>query len=146
MPISISINERVVIDTSFWVSLYFLGDTNNVKASKLLEAVNAFVSKAYITDFIFGEVATVLSQKLGKRDFVRLYGSESALLSKADLFRDSGELIDRAREEFLAVPDKDISFTDVHTALVAKELGADVMTFDGHFKKLGKRYGFRVYP
>lgn len=31
-------------------------------------------------------------------------------------------------------------------ALMARQLSLDVLSFDEHFKKLGKKYGFKVLP
>jgi predicted nucleic acid-binding protein len=49
------------------------------------------------------------------------------------------------KKEFLNLTNKNISYVDLNTALIAKKYKIKtVLTFNKHFKALGKKYGFKV--
>lgn len=139
-------NKSLLVDTSFIVSLYVTYDLNYPQALAFFRTMVESKKIVKFTNLIFLEVSTILSQKLGKSDFTEIvhHGifsdyEESGIFIDELLFRE-------VTQEFLLTSNKNISFVDLSTALVAKKMSLDVVSFDKHFKALGKRYGFKVFP
>lgn len=146
MSTNISTNKSLLVDTSFLVSLYLTYDSNHHRALALFGAIAQNKVVVKITNLIFVEVSTILSQKLGKPDFTKIMQHKIFSDSEDSRIFISEPFFKEVTREFLIVPNKNVSFVDVSTALVAKRDSLDVVSFDKHFKGLGRKYGFKVFP
>lgn len=129
------------LDTSYIVSSYFVKDTNHKKATEL----GTIVSQAqdlYITNYIYSEIATVLSQRIGKK---ACQNALEKIEEQAKVIYLSENMFRECKLEFFKQVDKNISFVDIASSLTVKENKIEaVVSFDKHFKQLGKTYGFKV--
>ena len=135
-------NESLLFDTSYIVSFCIVNDTNHVKAKELAEYLQTF-SRKYTSNMVYAETATVLSQRLGKKE-------ANILL---DIFCQSGvvELFvdqpfhEMCKVEYSTWKNKNVSFIDMTLAILSRqEKIASIVSFDRHFIELGKKYGFKV--
>lgn len=133
--------KSIILDSSVIISYFWPQDSNHENARRLFQYLDVY-QNIFITNLITLEIATVLSQRIGKsklkvvtNDFVN---------SLDNLFvneQDTGKVL----SQFLEIKDKNISFIDLSTSYIAKKHKIDtVLTFDKHFKRLGKDYGFNV--
>lgn len=134
--------KSIIIDSSYLISTAIKQDNNHHLAPYFHTQVYAYQS-IYITNYIFAEVSTVLSQRLGKVQSGIIL--QRVLLDKIAMIHVNEEIDKQVRSEFLKLKDKNISYVDLSTSVIAKinKISA-VATFDKHFKKLGKEYGFEV--
>ncbi len=132
----------ILFDTSYIISSTLWKDSNYHSAGNYIAKVDTF-EKKYITNYIFLEIATVSSQKLGKLESNRLL--QGFLGSNIEMIWIDKLLDKKIQLEFLKLKDKNISYVDLSTSIIAKinKISA-VATFDKHFKKLGEKYGFEV--
>ena len=134
--------KSILLDTSFLVSLFIKDDTNYERATELLVNL-ASAASVNITNYIYLETVTLLSQRIGKP------GLQEAIRILEDLYVQEiyiePSTHTKVKGRYADLTKKDISFVDTSTAVVAKEYGVGaVLTFDKHFKYLGKKYGFEV--
>lgn len=134
--------KSIIIDSSYLISTAIKQDSNHHLAPYFHIQIYAYQS-LYITNYIFAEVSTVLSQRLGKIQSGIIL--QRALLDKIAIIHVSEKIDKQIRSEFLTLKDKNISYVDLSTSMIAKinKISA-VATFDKHFKKLGEKYGFDV--
>jgi len=134
--------KNILLDTSFLVSLFIKDDTNYAKATELLDTLTDAISVT-ITNYIYLETVTLLSQRIGKsglREAIKVLDDLYVREIYIDLTTHT-----KVKSRYVDLTKKDISFVDISTAVVAKEHGVNaVLTFDRHFKYLGGRYGFEV--
>ena len=135
-------STSILFDTSYIISSTLWKDSNYHSAGAYIAQIDTF-EKKYITNYIFLEMATVSSQKLGKLESNRLL--QGFLESNIEIIWIDKLLDKKIQLEFLKLKDKNISYVDLATSMIAKanKISA-VATFDKHFKKLGKEYGFEV--
>ncbi len=140
-------SSGLLLDSSFLVALFNKEYSLHEDALKASHKFLTESDKLFITNLIFVEFATVLSMRLGKSGLEEALGQDLLLKGGlVELFVNQ-ELYDEVKKTYLKdVLHKDISFVDLSTALVAKKMSLDVVSFDKHFKALGKRYGFKVFP
>jgi len=146
MSTNISTNKSLLIDTSFLVSLYLTYDSNHHRALAFFSTIVQSKRVVKLTNLVFIEVSTILSQKLGKSDFTKIMQHKIFADSEDSRIFISERFFKEVTREFLLVPGKNVSFVDLSTALVAKRDSLDVVSFDKHFKVLGRKYGFKVFP
>ena len=134
--------KKVLIDTSYIVSLCLPNDSRHEEACRFL--IDISKCKLYITNLIYMEYATVLSQKLSKQGFGRSVKELTINTDLEEIFIER-ELYARVKRAFALIREKDISFVDLSSAIVAKKYKIPtILTFDKHFLKLGKSYGLNV--
>lgn len=146
MSTNIFTNKSLLIDTSFLVSLYLSYDSNHDRAVAFFSTIAKSKRVVKLTSLIFVEASTILSQQLDKSGFTEIVHhnifsdrEESRIFISEPFFKE-------VTREFLATANKNVSFVDISTALLAKRESFDVVSFDRHFKGLGQKYGFKVFP
>lgn len=134
--------SSILFDTGYIIASTLWKDSNYHSASDYTAHIDTF-EKKYITNYIFLEIATVSSQKLGKLESNRLL--QGFLANNVEIIWIDKTLDKKIQLEFLTLKDKNISYVDLSTSIIAKinKISA-VATFDKHFKKLGQEYGFEV--
>lgn len=133
---------KILLDSCVIISAVIDIDFNHRAAIELIKNLQNF-QKIYVTNYIYAEISTVISQRKGKPHLLstKEFIEESNI---QEIFIDR-ELHANIKAEHLKEKNKDVSFVDLLSALVCKKHGiSNIMTFDKHFYKLGKRYSFKV--
>lgn len=129
--------DKLFLDTSYLVSFLYDEDDQNEKALRFSDEIKSF-KDLFITEFIYAELSTVLSQKRGKKldldKEIQSLGIEILFTPKS--------IFERAITNYPKLTKKDISFIDLLTSIYAGE--NTIITFDKHFKFLSQKYGFNI--
>ena|SRR3990167_7904458 len=139
----LEVPQKLLLDTSFIVALFY-GDKSSIsKAQSILPALIT-VDRLYMNNYVLSEVLTVLSQRVGKKKTKEciqvLYDSHVGLLNVTRVVES------RAFNEFLKIDKKNISYADVISVLQAKEKGINaILTLDKHFLYLGEKYDLKIF-
>jgi len=132
-------SNSVLVDSSYIVSYFYKGDSNYNRAVELENNLIKFQNLA-ITPFIYLEIATILSQRVGKQSFNNVVLKALRKMSILELDFENN-IYKSTKREFLHIKNKNISFVDLHTFLTAKEYGIEaIVSFDKHFKHLAREY------
>jgi predicted nucleic acid-binding protein len=139
-------NSRIFVDSNYFIALFNFQDSLYRKARKTARSLDAKRPQLVISNFIFLEVTTVLSQKRGKSVALEA-GRYLAKSSFIEIIHIDEFLHQQTWEIFQAIKYKDISFVDASTLAVLRVEGiAELLTFDiEDFKKLQKNFRFRLY-
>ena len=127
--------NKIFVDASFFVALLKRDDPNHNNATRVVEKL---VDKSFLyTNFIaVGEAATVVSQRVGKKQANELVRSFEVGDYK-EIQVDS-EIITDASNIFLNQKSKNFPYFDaLHASCMKKEGINRMLGFDKHFKKLG---------
>ena len=128
---------RVFVDTSGFYALLVRGDARHAQARRLLEDMRESGARAWTTDYIIDETATLLKA----RNLGHLCAGLFALLDEAQALVFSyvdEERFRRSRSFFEKHPDHGYSFTDYTSFVVMREFGITrALTKDGHFTEAG---------
>lgn len=118
-------------DASAIVSFYDSDDPNHKKAQKLAKQFST--DKFIISNFVFAEVVTILSQRMGKQPAI-IAGNE--LIMTYIIVKLTTDIETIAWEIFKKQTSKNVSFVDCTTfALYQKGVFDKVFTFDSDFRK-----------
>ena len=120
----------IITDASALISLFSKKDINHEKAIKIIKSLET--EELLISNYIFAEVATMLSQKEGKEKAVKI---GEYLKKKYSWIRLDIETENLAWEIFKKQASKNVSFVDCTTFALYKN-GAfnKAFTFDSDFK------------
>lgn len=134
----------IFADSSFLIALFNSHDFLNEKAKEISREIGESGKTIVISNYIFLETMTVLSQKESRQVAVEagLHLSENPFVEIVHIpeaiHNDSWRI-------FQAVKSKNISFIDCSVIAVMLAYGIDkLLTFDQDFKKLKKHYRFSV--
>lgn len=121
----------VFADTSALVSLFNPDDSNHARAKLLARKVK---SKFFlISDYIFAETVTILSQKVGKEKSIDAGELMKTRFKQIRINEDEAEI---AWDIFKKQKSKNVSFFDCTTiALFQKGVFDKLFTFDADFQK-----------
>ena len=136
---------KFFIDSSFIVALFKNFDSNHDKAKLISEQLFTLSSELIISDFVFSESLTILSQKVGKEIALKL---QDFLLDR-QIFRIiylDEILIMKSKEIFSQAKSKNMSFADCTSlAIIEYETIKNFVTFDKtDFKKYEWKYRFKI--
>ena len=134
-------SESIIIDSSVIISYFWTQDSNHSKAIECFNKLDKFQT-IYITNLLVLEIVTVLSQRIGKikvQDFVNTFIDKQKEVFVSE--NDNKTILN----EYLFLQNKNVSFVDLSTCFIAKKFDIKyIATFDKHFNKLGKEFGFKV--
>lgn len=137
----------IFVDSNVWVAHFHKGDTNHEKAKKLIKNLPKD-TPLLTSNLVIYEVLTVLSMRAGKEKASK-FGKWFFPLASGKII---GEFfIDEALEHqtwslFRSIKQKDISFADCASAVIAKEYDLRyILTFDQHFKIFEKEFGLEIF-
>lgn len=126
--------EQVLVDSDFWLALFIPGDSNQEAAEKLLNHLSRKETVLITTSLVVGEVATVLSHKLGQkaaRDFLGHFEVQTVHITE--------QLHERALEWFVDTTERGTSYVDCANVAVIEKMGIQyICAFD---KVYHKRFG-----
>lgn len=139
-------NSRVFVDSNYFVALFNPHDALHKKSLDLARALDARESRLIISNLVFLEVVTVLSQRRGKKAALKV-GEYLLSSPRVEVVHVDEELNQSTWNIFKEVTEKDVSFVDCSIIAILKaENIADILTFDTRdFHALQKRFRFSFY-
>lgn len=139
-------NKRIFVDSNYFVALFNFSDTLYPKSLKIAKEIDKLGIFFIISNLVFLEIVTILSQKRGKR--VAIETGEYLLSNPQISLVHIDELLQKQSWDiFRQVKNKDISFIDCSIIAAMKSEGIEeLLTFDiEDFKKLQKGHRFRLF-
>lgn len=120
------------LDSSFLIAFLVPTDSLHSEAIKMAKSLKNY-DRIIISQYIYLEVATVLSQKIGKSlnlsDELKEMGVELVLIDT--------KFFEKAMNDYPSIVEKNISFVDLITSIYIKSnRKCDLFTFDRHFDVL----------
>jgi len=139
-------SESVFVDSNFFVALFNPSDTLHKQALLAASRLDDQNIPVILSNFVFLEVVTVLSQKRGKAVAVTC-GKYLQTDSKFSIVHVDERLQEHTWELFKSTESKNISFVDCSTvAIMEDEAITKLLTFDKtDFKKLQKHHKFSLF-
>lgn len=130
--------DRILVDADAFVALAKEDDANHKKAVEVLGALNERPVSFLTTNYVFLEVVTVLSVRVGRTAALAFIDSMRSVDSPFPVHRISEELDDSAVEIFTKQTSKNVSFVDCSNIAVCRALHVDsVFSFDKIYPKNG---------
>lgn len=128
--------NNIFIDTDAIIALARMDDSNHEKAVELQEFVNEDEVKIYTSNFVVGEIITVLSQKssvaVAEKIGKEIVGGNIAVIYI------TGKQMKKALKKFSKQTSKNSRFTDIVNMVLMDELKIDtIFSFDNHYPKNG---------
>lgn len=139
-------DNRVFVDSNYFVALFNPSDALHKRALDLARNIDSQNAFLVISNFVFLEIVTVLSQRRGRK--VAIEVGEHLLTNSLITIIQVDELLQRESWHiFQNIMEKNVSFVDSSIVAVMKaEYITKLLTFDAKdFKKLRKRYQFNFY-
>lgn len=142
--ISMEKNERIFVDSNYFIALFNPTDTLHDHAKKIAAHLDSAKCILVISNFIFLEIVTVLSLRQGRQS--ALEAGAYLRSSFFEVVHVDYELHQETWDVFRSVQVKDISFIDCSIIATLRTEGIrTLLTFDTHFKKLQRDYRFKFY-
>lgn len=130
--------KTILVDSDIFVAINKSDDTNHVRAKKILESLFAQQVCFVTTNYIFSEVVTVLSQKVGHASAVKFISDIKTPQSDLEVYWISLEIEEEAIEIFKEQTSKNTSFVDcINMAALQHNKWDSVFSFDNIYKKNG---------
>ncbi|OGG28792.1 hypothetical protein A2973_01980 [Candidatus Gottesmanbacteria bacterium RIFCSPLOWO2_01_FULL_49_10] len=128
----------IVIDTSFFISLFLAKDPRASKAEEIYPTIH---EEKVVTEDILKEALTIVSQRVGKAGSIDAY---RRIARDCTILPVSPDRFSAGLTRFLdPKTPKDISLIDCITTAVCRDMGIKrILSFDRHFRALG----LTVYP
>lgn len=127
--------SRIFVDSDALIALAVDDDTIRPWAERTSGVLQQQNAQLFTSNFVFGEVVTLVSQKLGlrrARESVELVESTCFVIDAVANHRQE------AIRRFFAQPSKNARFTDCINMAMMDELGIDtIFSHDIHYKKAG---------
>ncbi len=136
---------NVFIDTSYIIALYNSQDSQHQKALRLKKEIGQNL-KLTISNYIFLETVTILSQQIGKKDANDI-GKLMFSSNKFNFLHISPRIDLKSWHVFQQIKNKNISYVDCSNVILMKEEQIPkIITFDKDFEKLKKEanYNFEI--
>lgn len=138
--------NSVFVDSNYFIALRNPLDTSNVKANKYAEYLVNFPVKLIISHYIFSEIVTLVSQKLGKSEAIR---SGNDLISDQDIqiVQTTRNIEEATWKIFCEIKKKNMSYVDCNSLAIMKQYDINTfLTFDTtDFSSLRKEYKFEFF-
>ena len=129
---------KVLIDSDALFALYFIDDTNHLKAKKILEAFSKEKDELFVANLVLQESATVISRKIGQKqalDFLKKFEKTNTREILVDR-----KLTAKIWRIFKKQTKKGTSFIDCANWVIAQELKIDkIFSFDKFYQQLGSK-------
>ena len=137
---------KIFVDSNYFIALYRVSDSLHTEAIKIAGILNKEGVVLVVSNFVFAEIVTVLSQREGK-ELARMVGETILTNRQVEHIHIDQALHKKSWEIFHELSEKDISFVDCSIIAVMREYDIkELLTFDlKDFKKFQKKYRFRLY-
>lgn len=139
-------DSRIFVDSNFFIALFNPTDTLNQKALTISQKIKKENPQLYISNFVFLEVVTVLSQKVSRKTSVSL-GNHLLRDKQLEIIHIDKQLHEMTWEIFQNIKKKNVSFVDCSILAVMKAEGIKkLLTFDQKdFLGLRRKYRFSFW-
>ena len=128
--------RKLLADSDFFIALYKKDDSNHQRAMKLLETLSGDAVELLMSVFIYSEIATVLSQRVGKQ--TARYFMNDVEKQGVQIVQSDATLFERARHVFQVQTSKNVSFADATNIALAQIKGIEeIASFDADYAKNG---------
>ncbi len=133
----------IFFDSNYYIGLVNRQDSIYLKSLNLSHKLKDISYKPFISNLIFIEVVTVISQRVGREAAVT---TGEYLKSTSEIVRINYDLEQKTWELFKQVKQKDVSFVDCSTLVFLKDKKIEkLVTFDKHFTKLSYQFNFSIF-
>jgi len=132
--------QKIFLDTSFLFAYYNIDDEDHEEAMFLLNELSESNMICFISDYVFDELLTLLSSRVGKSRAIKLCNDIIDDMKDGFLILVyiDNEIFTDALRIFIQFDDKDWSFTDCTSYIIIKRDGIDkAISFDEHFRQFG---------
>lgn len=139
-------NKCVFVDSNYFIAFFNPADSLHRQAADIGRKLNSEDTQLVISNLVFLEVVTVLSQKMS-REVAVWVGDYFTVSPQVKLLHVDEMLQIEAWTIFKQTPLKNISFVDCSIiACMKKERIVDLLTFDKKdFRQLQERFHFKFY-
>ncbi len=131
--------QIVFVDSDAFIALIKEDDTNHKKAKEVLQRVTGAHEVTFITcNYVFSEVVTVISQRVGHKEAIAFIDAITAPDYYIEVKRVTEEEEKHAIDFFKRQSSKNVSFVDcTNMALMMEHQISDIFSFDGVYKTNG---------
>ena len=138
--------DKIFIDSNFFVALHNPDDSLHKDAVNRSKVLLEAAPKAYVSNYIFLETVTVLSQKVGRQEAI-LRGNQLLNPEDFNFVQINNWLQEQTWRIFCEISKKNTSFVDCSTIAVMQAEGIDkLLTFDQEdFKPLLKKHHLSLF-
>jgi hypothetical protein len=138
---------KIFADSNYFIALYNPGDSLHREAIRVTNSLKKENQKLVISNFVFLELVTVLSQRVGRVGAIYA-GVEISGNSSIEFIHVDEMLQNVSWQIFQDVKEKSVSFVDCSIIAVMRAEGIHrLLTFDvKDFKNLQKQYRISLYP
>ncbi|MEK7648436.1 MAG: PIN domain-containing protein [Patescibacteria group bacterium] len=137
--------SSIFLDSSYLIAYFNTNDALHTQACEIGKILKPEINPLIISNYIFLEITTVLSQKAG-RHLARTVGEYILSTSSIRCIHIDPSLHHKTWTLFQTIGQKDIGFVDCSIIAAMKAEGiTTLLTFDTHFKKLQKHHRFSLY-
>jgi len=130
--------QKILLDSDILVSLNKTDDPNHAKAKKIQEKYSHTPHIFYLSNLVFSESITVISQKVNHQtaiNFIKQFQSKKPHLNYIHVDQ---KLENLAIKIFNQQTSKNISFVDCTNIAIYQKYSLDaIFSFDKHYKKNG---------
>lgn len=140
------VSEKVFVDSNFFIALFSKADSLHTRARAIATDIDSRAVQLVISNLIFLETVTVLSQRRG-RAMAKEAGVYLLSAPNVEIIHIDPSLQHETWVLFQHAGHKDISFVDCSTAVVMRsESISHILTFDvKDFKALQKHVRFSFF-
>ncbi|HDJ96544.1 MAG TPA: PIN domain-containing protein [Candidatus Aenigmarchaeota archaeon] len=126
----------IFLDSSFIIALSVVNDENHEKARRIMKKIaRGKFGQAYISDYVFNEVVTVILVKT--KNVKKAANVGELLLKSVRIVYTDKSLFDKTWRNFVAQKGTMFSFTDCNITSVMENTGIKYLaTFDKEFMKI----------
>lgn len=136
MPKTGKLPNNIFLDADAVVALARIDDSNHAKAVKLQKLTNENTVKIYTSNFVVGEVVTVLSQRSGINIAIKV--GEQMMAGDITIIYISKEQMESALQKFSKQTSKNSRFTDMANMVLMDIFKIDtIFSFDNHYYQNG---------
>jgi len=146
MNICMAKDNKVFVDSNFFIALFNPPDTLHQKAVAISRKIKKEKPRLYISNFIFLEVVTVLSQRVNRKTAITL-GQHFLKDEQLKIINVNKQLNTFTWEIFKEIKKKNISFVDCSILAAMKTEGIKkLLTFDKKdFTSIKRNHRFSFY-
>ena len=131
-------NKLIFVDSDAFIALAKQDDANHKKAVKLLEQLLDQHVNFITSNFVFSEVITVISMRIGHKKAIEFIDKLKDPHSGFEIKRVDADTEEAAIELFKKQTSKNTSFVDCTNMVLLKKLYVDaIFSFDDIYRKNG---------
>ena len=138
MPQPKSNSSTIFVDTDVFIALVKSNDANHDRAQRLFHALEEQPITFCTSNYVFSEVLTVLSQRVGHDTAMEFARSIKSVHNPIQVHWVDEEVENRALTIFEAQTSKNVSFTDCTNMALLDRLSLEyIFSFDAAYRKNG---------